>query len=279
MRAELDGDRLGEPEVILDRHPAAASSTTADGWRSGPTATSTPPPARPATPSSPRTATRSAGKILRITTDGEPGARQPGPDSRSGRWGHRNVQGLAFDDDGPAVGLGVRRQHLRRAQPDREGRQLRLARRSRAAAARRTTSTRSVVWSTDEASPSGLAYARRPPLDGGAARRAAVADRRDGERAGDPSDFFVGDYGRLRTVAVAPDGDAVGDHVQPRRPRRPGRRATTGSCSSTRDDPGHRRPARRPAQGGQDRRAEHDIASAVVIARPVSQPPVEVSSV
>jgi glucose/arabinose dehydrogenase len=64
-----------------------------------------------------------------------------------------------------------------------------------------------VVWNTDEASPSGLAYA-----DGHlwlAALRGARLWRIDvsGGRATDPTDFFVGEYGRLRTVVVAPDGN------------------------------------------------------------------------
>ena len=38
------------------------------------------------------------GKILRITPDGDPAPGNPDPDSPIWTWGHRNVQGLAFDD-------------------------------------------------------------------------------------------------------------------------------------------------------------------------------------
>ncbi len=38
------------------------------------------------------------GKILRITTDGDPAPGNPDPDSPIWTYGHRNVQGLAFDD-------------------------------------------------------------------------------------------------------------------------------------------------------------------------------------
>ena len=63
------------------------------------------------------------------------------------------------------------------------------------------------MWDTSEASPSGLAY-----LDGrlwlGAlqGQRLWRIDVADG-RATQPTDFFVGRYGRLRTVVVAPDGN------------------------------------------------------------------------
>ena len=46
----------------------------------------------------------------------------------------------------------------------------------------------------------------------------------DGGEAASPTAFFVGEYGRLRTVAVAPDGNLWVTTSQPRRPRRPGRR-------------------------------------------------------
>jgi glucose/arabinose dehydrogenase len=145
------------------------------------------------------------GKILRITTDGDPAPGNPFAGSPVWSWGHRNVQGLAFDDAGrlwasefgdsswdelnlivpggnygwPYVeGTGG---HGRYVDP-------------------------LVVWRTSEASPSGLAW-----LDG----RLWLASLR-GERlwrigvhdgvAGTPADFFVGAYGRLRTVVVAPDG-------------------------------------------------------------------------
>ena len=45
------------------------------------------------------------GKILRITPDGDPAPGNPDPDSPIWTWGHRNVQGLAFDD---GTGCGPR---------------------------------------------------------------------------------------------------------------------------------------------------------------------------
>lgn len=64
-----------------------------------------------------------------------------------------------------------------------------------------------VVWDTDQASPSGLAY-----IEGHLWLAALRGERLwrvdvDGGRASHPTDFFVGSYGRLRTVVAAPDGN------------------------------------------------------------------------
>ena len=63
------------------------------------------------------------------------------------------------------------------------------------------------MWGTDVASPSGLAFT------GGALYMAALRGNRlwkiplDSEGdAAQPEAYFVGEYGRMRTVVVAPDG-------------------------------------------------------------------------
>jgi glucose/arabinose dehydrogenase len=64
-----------------------------------------------------------------------------------------------------------------------------------------------VVWDTEEASPSGLAYTP------GHLWLAALQGERlwrvdlHGAQAVHPVPFFVGRYGRMRTVVTAPDGD------------------------------------------------------------------------
>ncbi|RYP88937.1 PQQ-dependent sugar dehydrogenase [Nocardioides guangzhouensis] len=146
------------------------------------------------------------GKILRITADGKPAPGNPDPDSPVWSWGHRNVQGLAFDDTGQLWASEFGRNtfdELNRITKDAnygwpmfEG----------DGGAPDYTDPQ-VVWRTSEASPSGLAYARgnlwMASLRGERLWRVTV----DGKRATKPTDFFVGDYGRLRTVEVAPDGN------------------------------------------------------------------------
>lgn len=145
------------------------------------------------------------GKILRITTDGCPAPGNPDPGSPIWSYGHRNVQGLAFDDRGRlwASEFGHDRfDELNLIRPGRnygwpivEGR-----------GGKSGLTDPEVVWDPSVASPSGLAF-----LDGHlwlGSLRGQRLWRIDvsGERATDPTDLFVGKYGRMRTVAVAPDG-------------------------------------------------------------------------
>lgn len=147
-----------------------------------------------------------AGKILRITADGEPAPGNPFPGSPVWSYGHRNVQGLAFDDEGRlwASEFGASTfDELNLIKPGRnygwpivEGR-----------GDRKGLVDPQIVWDTDSASPSGLAW------HDGRLWLASLRGERlwrvdvDGDRASRPADFFVGDYGRMRTVVVAPDGN------------------------------------------------------------------------
>ena len=216
-----------------------ASSTTAAGSRSAPTATSTCPPARPATAELAQDRGSLGGKILRITPDGDPAPGNPDPDSPIWTLGHRNVQGLAFDDDGRLWASEFGDTTFDELNLIQKGRNYGWPR-SRARATDDDYINPQVVWDTDEASPSGLAFARRAALAGRPARRAAVADRRQRRRASKPDRLL---RRRLRPAAHRrrrPRRQPVGDHLQPRRPRRPRPRRTTGSWSSLRAD---RRPA------------------------------------
>ncbi len=146
-----------------------------------------------------------AGKILRITPDGAPAPGNPFPGSPVWSYGHRNVQGLAFDDRDRlwASEFGQNRfDELNLIEPGRnygwpivEGR-----------GGQDGLTDPQVVWDPSVASPSGLAF-----LDGHlwlGSLRGQRLWRIDvsGRRATDPTDFFVGKYGRMRTVVVAPDG-------------------------------------------------------------------------
>ncbi len=144
------------------------------------------------------------GKILRITTDGEPGPRQP---LRTAVCPRATATCRAWPSTTGQLWASEFGQDLRRAQPDRGRATTTAGPRSRAG--RPTPRLRRP--------PAGLGHRRRLavrpglrrrlPLDGRAERRAAVAGRRcSGDRAGDPTAFFVGDYGRMRTVVAAPDG-------------------------------------------------------------------------
>ncbi len=146
------------------------------------------------------------GKILRLTPGGEPAPDNPDPGSPVLSLGHRNPQGIAWDDDDRlwAAEFGQNTwDELNLIEPGGnygwplcEGR-----------CDNDTFIDPLAQWGTDEASPSGIAY-----LDG-AVWMAGLGGERlwridvDGDRVvGDPTAFFGGEYGRVRTLEVAPDG-------------------------------------------------------------------------
>ena len=146
------------------------------------------------------------GKILRITPRGKPAPGNPVPGSPVWTMGHRNVQGLAFDDRGRlwATEFGKNTwDELNRIDRARNYGWPLVEGRGDLAEYRNPY----VQWRTENASPSGLAY-----LDGSLWAGALRGGRLwqvpvEGDGTGRPRDFFVGDYGRLRTVVVAPDGN------------------------------------------------------------------------
>ena len=150
-----------------------------------------------------------AGKILRITSDGEPAEGNPSPTSAVYSSGHRNVQGLAWDEDGRlwASEFGQNDvDELNQIQPgsnygwpECEGR-----------CDNDKYAQPAAQWSpTSIASPSGMAIA-----DGSAWIASLRGERLwqvplAGDSAGDPVDWFAGEYGRLRDVVVTESGSLL----------------------------------------------------------------------
>ncbi|MBX6384666.1 MAG: PQQ-dependent sugar dehydrogenase [Microbispora sp.] len=145
------------------------------------------------------------GKILRMTADGRPA---PGNPFGTLVWtyGHRNVQGMAWDERGHMYAtefgqntydeINLIEKGRNYGWPEVEG-----------VGGRPGYTDPLLTWSTSEASPSGLAYAH------GALWAAALRGERlwrvpvDGSgRVGRPTALYTGEYGRLRAVAAAPDG-------------------------------------------------------------------------
>lgn len=203
VRATLDGDRLGTPEPVLTgipngfRHDGGRMEFGPDGYLYISTG-------EIGEPERAQDQDDLGGKILRITVDGEPAPGNPF-DSPVWSWGHRNVQGLAFVGDrlwasefGDSTfdELNLIEPGDNYGWPQVEG----------TGGADQGLTDPQVTWDTDEASPSGLAYA------GGRLWLAALRGERlwridvDGGRASNAQAFFVGDYGRMRTVVTAPDG-------------------------------------------------------------------------
>ncbi|MFE1863146.1 PQQ-dependent sugar dehydrogenase [Streptomyces anandii] len=148
------------------------------------------------------------GKILRLTPEGEPAPGDPFPGSPVYSYGHRNVQGLAWDgrqrlfasefgqdtwDELNAIKPGANY-----GWPDAEG----------------TSKDPKFVnpiaqWHTDDASPSGIAYAEGSVWMAGLKGQRLWRIPLKGTTASAPPQAFLdGRYGRLRTV-VSAGGDRL----------------------------------------------------------------------
>lgn len=205
ISARLDGTTLGETRVVLDGIPRGFIH---DGGRIafGPdghlyvTTGETGDPALAQDPDS------LAGKILRITPAGAPAPGNPDADSPVWSLGHRNVQGLAWDDEGRLWAsefgdsdfdeLNLIEKGANYGWPEVEG-----------VGGGSEYVDPQLVWPVEQASPSGLAYADghlwMAGLRGQRLWRIKVSAA---GRASRPTAWFTEDYGRLRTVVTAPDG-------------------------------------------------------------------------
>ncbi|MFF4762877.1 PQQ-dependent sugar dehydrogenase [Streptomyces sp. NPDC001292] len=143
------------------------------------------------------------GKILRLTPDGRPAPGNPYPDSPVYSYGHRNVQGLAWDDKQRLFAsefgqytwdeLNAIKPGDNYGWPDAEGK-----------SDDPKFHNPITQWHTDVASPSGIAYAE------GSIWMASLRGQRlwriplSGTKlSAAPEAFLTGTYGRLRTVASA----------------------------------------------------------------------------
>jgi len=201
---------LGEPEVIIEGIPRA---TIHNGGRlafgpDGMLYIATGDAAEPELAQDPDSL---AGKVLRITSDGEIPADNPFPESPVYTLGHRNVQGLAFADDGSArvwaseFGTSIADELNLLVPGGNYGWPV-----VEGAADLPPYIDPIAQWSpTSLASPSGIAYV------GGESPAVYVASLRGqvlwqvpvvGDGAGEPVALDLGALGRLRTVTAQPDG-------------------------------------------------------------------------
>jgi glucose/arabinose dehydrogenase len=145
-----------------------------------------------------------AGKILRMTPDGDVPDDNPFEGSLVYSYGHRNPQGIAWADDGALFAaefgqntwdeLNIVTPGGNYGWPRVEG-----------IAGQEDFIDPVQQWSPDQASPSGIAITGGTifiaNLRGSVLRAVPVADPTTS------TDFYAGEYGRLRAVTPAPDGD------------------------------------------------------------------------
>lgn len=146
------------------------------------------------------------GKILRVTTTGAAAPGNPTAGNRTWSMGHRNVQGLAFDEGGRLWAsefgqntwdeLNLIQAGRNYGWPTVEGR-----------AGNPNFVDPIAQWSPGEASPSGIAFSRNTVwLASLRGQRLWAVPVLNGNPDGSPVNFFNTTYGRLRLVTNAPDG-------------------------------------------------------------------------
>lgn len=207
VRARLDGDALGEPETLVDGIPAAGNHNGGrlafgpDGMLYVTTGDAQDGRAAQDTGSL-------AGKILRVTPDGEAAPGNPFAGSRVWSLGHRNVQGIGWDDAGLMFASEFGQNTVDELNLIEPGGNYGWPRVEGAGGVEGLVDPL-VTWPTDEASPSGLL------VTGDAVYLAALRGERlwrvplAGGRIGEPEALLTGELGRLRDVVVAPGGDAL----------------------------------------------------------------------
>ncbi|WP_370269161.1 sorbosone dehydrogenase family protein [Streptomyces sp. V4I8] len=143
------------------------------------------------------------GKILRLTPEGEPAPGNPFADSPVYTYGHRNVQGLAWDSKQRLFAaefgqdtwdeLNAIKPGDNYGWPEAEGKSDDSKYHNPLA-----------QWGTDDASPSGIAYAEGSVwMAGLKGQRLWRVPLNGTEASADPQAFLEGEYGRLRTVVPA----------------------------------------------------------------------------
>jgi glucose/arabinose dehydrogenase len=144
------------------------------------------------------------GKVLRLTDNGDPAPGNPfGNEVFS--YGHRNVEGLRFDEQGRlwATEFG-----------DQGADELNLIRKGKdygwpfveGSDGKGGYADPLAQWPVDQCSPSGIAIAAGRAWLGALQGECVWSVALDGPDAGTSRSHFAGAYGRLRSVALAPDG-------------------------------------------------------------------------
>jgi glucose/arabinose dehydrogenase len=142
------------------------------------------------------------GKILRVTPEGRPAPGNPKAGSPVWSLGHRNVQGLAWDASGRMFATEFGQNRLDEVNVIKPGGNYGWPEVEGTGGGSRYVDP-IVTWRTSDASPSGAAVA------GDTLYVAALRGQRlwaVPTGGGDPKAHFGQRYGRLRTVATAPDG-------------------------------------------------------------------------
>ena len=149
------------------------------------------------------------GKILRLEPDGSVPDDNPRDGSPVLSLGHRNVQGLAWDDRDRLWATEFGQNTFDEINQIRPGRNYGWPEVEGDGTGGGRFVAPEVTWPTSEASPSGVAYADGALYVGALRGQRIWRVPLDGRSAGRPEALLDGEYGRLRSVAAVPGGDAL----------------------------------------------------------------------
>ena len=200
-----DGESLGEPEVLLEGIPGGAGYHQGGALVVGPDDLLYVGTGDNGVPESAQDRGSLSGKVLRLTLEGQPAPGNPFDDEVYS-YGHRNVQGLAFDDEGRLWAsefganawdeLNLIEAGANYGWPQVEG-----------SGGGEGLTDPVIVWRTEDASPSGLAYWDGPlwmaALRGERLWEIPLAEGAD--LVEQPVGHLAGELGRLRSVLALPD--------------------------------------------------------------------------
>lgn len=204
---DQEAGELGEAEVILEGIPSA---DTHNGGRIafGPDGHLYVATGDAQNPDEAQETDSLAGKILRTTTGGDPAPDNPF-DDHVYSYGHRNVQGLAWDDEDNLYATEFGADALDEINLIEAGDNYGWPIAEGPGGGDEYTDPL-LTWEPAEASPSGMAIA------GDSLWVASLRGARlwqvpltGGGEVGEPQAHFVDEFGRLRTVLAHPDGDAL----------------------------------------------------------------------
>jgi glucose/arabinose dehydrogenase len=147
------------------------------------------------------------GKILRINPDGSVPGDNPFAGSPVWSYGHRNVQGLAWDRSGQLWATEFGQDRFDEVNLIQRGHNYGWPTVEGTGDTRNGTFTNpAATWTTSEASPSGAAIIGDTMYIGALRGESVLRLTLNGTRATKDSPLLAGAYGRIRTVVAAPDG-------------------------------------------------------------------------
>ena len=161
------------------------------------------------------------GKILRITPDGRPAPGNPFRNSPVWSYGHRNLEGLAWDAQGRLFASEFGEDAVDEINLIRPGRNYGWPMVEGTGDTQNGRLTNPLItFPTSEAGPAGIAISGNTLYVAGLTGQRLFTIPLHNGRLGEPTEHLAGVYGRLRTVEIAPDGSLwLTTSNQPRQPR------------------------------------------------------------